>query len=149
MKKFLSVIVVATCVISCNNNSNEPEPKVDTIDNRISWVADFDSSGNLAMKQTDGGPDTLTAAAVISFMNTRYTNVQMHLVKQSRDTIYISIPEATYLTQQMGSSGPEIFFADAVYNLTEIAGVRYVNFQFEEGDHATPGVLNRNSFKEQ
>jgi hypothetical protein len=61
----------------------------------------------------------------------------------------VKIPEATYLTQQMGSSGPTMFFAEAVYNISEIPGIRFINFDFEEGDHAQPGTYTRDDFKDQ
>jgi hypothetical protein len=49
----------------------------------------------------------------------------------------------------MGSTGPTMFLSSAVYNLTEIPGIRYVNFDFEEGDHASPGTFSRESFKDE
>jgi hypothetical protein len=49
----------------------------------------------------------------------------------------------------MGSSGPTTYFAEAVFNLTEIPGIHYVSFDFEEGDHAQPGTFNRESFKDE
>ena len=47
----------------------------------------------------------------------------------------------------MGSTGPELYFAEAVYNLTEIPGIRFINFSLTEGDHAGPDTYSRDSFK--
>ena len=80
-------------------------------------------------------------------MNNNWPHVQLEIVKTSGDTLFIKIPQSTYLTQQMGSSGSITYLAEAVYNLTEIPGIHYVNFDFEEGDHAQPGTFNRDSFK--
>jgi hypothetical protein len=150
MKKYILILASSILVVACgNNNADGPEEKEDTVTALNSWEATLNDSGRLEVKRSEQpGPDSLSAEAVIGFLNKRYPNVQLQLVKTSGDTLYMSIPEATYLTQQMGSSGPQIYFADVVYNLTEIPGIRYVNFNFEEGDHATPAVLNRNSFRE-
>jgi len=75
--------------------------------------------------------------------------VQLAFVKTSGDTVYLKIPDPMYLTQQMGSSGPTIYLAQAVYSLTEVPGIKYVNLDFEEGDHASPGTFNRDSFKDE
>lgn len=148
MKKYI-IISASLFLVCCNNNADEPEEKEDTVAIAYSWEATLSDSGHLEMRKVQGAPDTLTAEAVVDFLNKRYPNVQLQFMKTSGDTVYMSIPEATYLTQQMGSTGPQLYFADVVYNLTEIGGIKYVNFDFEEGDHATPAVLNRDSFKDE
>jgi hypothetical protein len=150
MKSFLLFVTATLLFVCCNNNSNEPEENNDSVTvNRSSWEVMLNDSGYLSFKKVQGsGPDTLTTDAVIQFLNNSNDNVKLQFTKISGDTLYVSIPEATYLTQQMGSSGPQEYFAKVVYNLTEIPGIHYVKFDFEEGDHAAPAVLNRNSFKE-
>ncbi len=148
MRKYIVIISATLLLSACNNNSNEPEEKTDTTTIQ-GWEAGLnDSTGKLELKRTDqAGPDSLTASSVVDFLNKKYPHVQLRWIRNSGDTIYISIPEANYLTQQMGSSGPEVYFADAVYNLTEIPGIHYINFDFQEGDHASPATMNRDSFK--
>ena len=149
MKKYLIIISASLLFVCCNNSSDEPGEKQDTAVAAYSWEASINDSGRLVIyKIEQGGPDTLSVDAVTSFLNKKYSNVQLQFGRISGDTIYMSIPQATYLTQQMGSTGPLVYFADAVYNLTEIPGIRYVRFDFEEGDHASPAVLHRNSFKQ-
>jgi hypothetical protein len=149
MKKYLISMSACFLFVCCNNNSDEPEEKQDTAAVAYSWEVSMNDSGRLIIyKIEEDGPDTLTVESVTGFVNKKYPNVQMQFVKLSGDTLYMYIPQPTYLTQQMGSTGPQVYFADAVYNLTEISGIRYVNFDFEEGDHASPAVLNRESFKE-
>jgi hypothetical protein len=46
----------------------------------------------------------------------------------------------------MGSAGAESFMITTTYSFTELKGINYVSFDFEEGDHAMPGVYNRNSW---
>lgn len=134
---------------ACNNSGKSDESVADTVFGNQAWRATLnDSSGKMDMEKTIiAGPDSLTTTAVIRFLNTRNPNVQLQFVKQSGDTLYISIPESTYLTQQMGSTGAEMYLAESVYNLTEIPGIHNVRYDFEEGDHAEPGVYNRDSFK--
>ncbi|MBM3415963.1 MAG: hypothetical protein FJY20_05860 [Bacteroidetes bacterium] len=133
-----------------SNKKDEPEAaETDTVDAAFNWEASLnDRTGQMeVIKKEEAGPDSLTASAVIAFLYKKNPNVLLQFVKISGDTLYVSIPDAHYLTQQMGSTGPQLYFAEAVYNLTEIPGIRYVNFDFEEGDHASPAVLGRDDFK--
>ncbi len=149
MKNFLLIILASLLLFACGGNSSkQPEPEeADTVA-LYSWEALLnDSTGKMEMKKIEpGGPDSTDAPSMIAYLNSRNPNVQLQWVKISGDTLYVSIPEATYLTQQMGSTGPSLFFAEAVYNLTEIPGIRFVSFDFEEGDHASPGVLSREGY---
>lgn len=144
------VLLMAACG---NNSSGKPETPGDTIESAdvYSWQATLnDTSGRLEMKKVlTGSLDSLSVPAVIRYMNTNYPNVLLKENRQSHDTLFLDIPEATYLTQQMGSSGPTMYFAEAVYNFTEIPGIRFVDFQFEEGDHAQPGTFGRDNFKDE
>jgi len=61
---------------------------------------------------------------------------------------HVEIINAEYLTQRMGTSGAQNYLAAATYSLTEMPGVRRVDFIFPEGDHAAPGVYTRESFRD-
>ena len=145
---FFFIGLMAACG---SNSSDQPADGPDTLAAAYSWKAALnDSTGKLEVKKNElGGADTLTAESVIRYLNARNPNVQLSYLKTSGDTLYVSIPDAHYLTQQMGSTGPQLYFAETVYNLTEVPGIRYINFDLEEGDHAGPGVLNRESFREE
>jgi len=95
------------------------------------------------------GPDSLSPAAVVAYLNSIDSTEKLVLLKISNDTAYLKIPEATHLTQQMGSTGAQLYLAQVIYNLTEIPGIRFVNLDFEEGDHAAPGTYTRESFKDE
>jgi hypothetical protein len=58
----------------------------------------------------------------------------------------IEVINAEYLTQRMGSSGAQAYLAQVTYTLTENPGIQKVNFIFEEGDHAMPGIYVRRDF---
>lgn len=152
MKKLFFSFIIVTLLYACGNNkTDQPATEDDSTNIIYSWEASLnDSTGRLEMiKKESLLPDSLSPQAVIDFLNKKYPNIQTSFIKISGDTVYVKIPEATYLTQQMGSSGPTMFFAEAVYNITEIAGIRNVNFDFEEGDHASPGVFDRTTFNDQ
>ncbi len=150
---FFFFISVGICFFSCNNSADKETTETDSTTTVVvsAWQASLDdSTGKLKMKKVDGsGPDSLTTGSIIRHLNTQYPNIKLEYVRTSNDTLYTKIPEATYLTQQMGSTGPTLYFANAVYNLTEIPGITHVYFDFEEGDHASPGALKRESFKDE
>jgi hypothetical protein len=146
----LSVLII-TCSSCGSNKADAPITDNDSLAENVpfSWEATInDSTQRLEMIKKEGlGPDTLTTLSVINFINTGNPVIKLELVKISGDTVYAKIQEAEYLTQRMGSTGPTMYLAAAVYNLTELPGIRFVNFDFEEGDHAQPGTFNRDSFK--
>jgi hypothetical protein len=150
MKQYFFLYAIILFLVSCGSNqTSEADVNNDTLTQQQSWQASLDdSSGNINLNRSGAPfPDSLTINAVTTFLNSRYPNIQLQVLRQSGDTLYVKIPEATYLTQQMGSTGPELYFGEAVYNLTEIPGIRFINFAMAEGDHASPGTYNRDSFK--
>jgi len=90
--------------------------------------------------------EVLTVELMEKIINKTWPRVQIKYLGTSNDTAFISIPDSEILTQQMGSAGAESFMVSTVYSFTEINGIKYVSFDFEFGDHASPGVFNRNSW---
>jgi spore germination protein GerM len=60
--------------------------------------------------------------------------------------VNVEVINDEYLTQRMGSTGAEEFIAVATFTLTEYDNIKFVNFIFEEGDHAAPGLYSREHF---
>lgn len=150
MKQFLFISGLLLLITSCGSPSDDQTTETtDSLGTQYSWEASLDdSTGNIQMNPTGSlFPDSISVSSMIEMMNKNNPNVQLTFLKISGDTLYLKIPEATYLTQQMGSTGPELYFAEAVYNLTEIQGIKYVNFALAEGDHAGPDIFSRESFK--
>jgi hypothetical protein len=150
--RYLLPLTTLIFILACGSNKSEAEkqkvPEEEEVTATLMWRADIDNDGKISL--THDKPvmyDTLNVDRVIELSNSAYPQVQLKLDRISNDTVFVSIPEATYLTQQMGSTGPTVYFADIVFNLTELPGIRYVSFYFEEGDHATPGVESRESIK--
>lgn len=109
--------------------------KLDTVTQK------FKMTPSAMVNTQDLDPDNVCKA-----LNAKYPEIIAHFVRQSTDTVFVKIPDATYLTQSAGSTGAEIYMAEATYSFTQIPGVNFVNFDFAEGDHAAPGTFKRGDF---
>ncbi|HEX2682617.1 MAG TPA: hypothetical protein VHL77_01715, partial [Ferruginibacter sp.] len=156
-------VLVGILLVACNEKrSGENEAVTDstyTVINRIDtgnlvtdphyfWEAraDDESSRTLLRKSRPLDKDSLTAPVLVSMINERYQGIELQLVKISGDTIFTRIKNATLLTNQMGSSGADIYLTEACFNLTELPGIHYVHIDFKEGEHASPGTYSRIDF---
>lgn len=152
------LIIGTIFFISCNNEvSTEEENVQDTIfteevipfaPDRLPWISDFDTVKNefYMKQQRKVNPDSLTAANLVNDLNAAWENVKLVLLKTSNDTLYVSIPDSEFLGQQMGSSGAQAYMVSTTYNLTELKGIKYVNYAMHGGDHVSPGTFSRKSF---
>ena len=68
------------------------------------------------------------------------------LRKTEPPTVTVEIMNDKYLSEAMGSSGAQDYLAMATFTLTESPGISSVEFVFEPGEHAMPGVYSRESF---
>jgi ABC-type glycerol-3-phosphate transport system substrate-binding protein len=148
-----SLFIMAACMlaIACNNKSDSTEEDDDTTvtTENFYWQSQLnDSTGMLEMMKVTTS-DSISPQAIVAFLNKEHPNIQLEYTHSSNDTVYLRIPDAFYLTQQMGSSGPQMYLSKVVYNFTELPGIKEVTLDFEEGDHASPGTFNRESFKDQ
>lgn len=162
---FLAIAI--TAIFSCNSGDkekNEP-PEVVTTDTVYDYSDSFDTDSILFAKSKSllwhaddsnslklqrpavAGIDTLSAQNILQLINNNYDSIRVDYVKTSHDTIYVHIPNSEMLTENIGSTGAEMFMASTTYSLTELNGVHFVNFDFKEGEHASPGVYDRSYFK--
>jgi hypothetical protein len=98
-------------------------------------------------KPEHGRLDTFSTSRLVQLINKNYPDIELDLIRTSRDTIYVNIPDSKRLTQELGDSGAENYLASATFTLTEKKNIHYVNFVFKTGDHAEPGVYSRKDFK--
>ena len=169
MKKLFYPLMICTLLVAACNSSDqsdtepvetdtitETETVVDSADIARSvtnipslWKVEVqtDNTREKLKKPDNDSVSAMAPQALIDALNQSYPEIHLDLKKISHDTMYIAIPESERLTQQLGSTGAYNYMAIAVYNLTELNNVRFVNFQFKEGDHAAPGTYNRNDFK--
>lgn len=162
--KLLLIGLVA--FISCNNTDTDTDstdggdttylpaevipatteiPKV----NKMIWSASYDSARkDVIVKQNrQVKADTLTAENVIEDINASWDDIKLKLKRVGHDTIYVAIPESESLTQGLGSSGAYGYMGGVTYSLTELPNIKYVNYDFIEGDHLSPGTKKRSDFK--
>lgn len=156
---FLSFIFLFTaCTPSNSNNPNMQDP---TAFEKSYWFI----NDKLKLERTDNNFEQFEdPQAVIVKFNTQLKEKyqmdaedpyylpapQITFKKIEGNTLYVKLENAEYVTQRMGSAGANEFMALATFSLTDIKGVQFVDFEFEEGDHARPGKYSRDSgeFKE-
>lgn len=112
------------------------------------WQPSFeDSSGKLRMERKQPLPaDSLKPEFIIQHLNNSYPKIRLLFDRISNDTIFVKISHSRYLTQQMGSTGADMYLTEATYDLSELTGIEYVNFSFKAGDHAAPGTYCKTDF---
>lgn len=160
MKNYVLLIVITILFIACNSNKDKeasntgdsaiaakPADSSAIKDMHYFWVADIvPQQGLVLTKSRPLSADSLSAPIIIQMFNEMYPEIPVAVNKIAHDSIFIKIGNSKYLTQQMGSSGPEAYFAELTYNLTEVPGINYVDFNFKEGDHAAPATYSRTDF---
>jgi hypothetical protein len=161
MKTNLILPVLILLTIGCNTTqqddkatgdsdekSNSSEHSVVYDPSTAIWSYDFNQQTEefevTQLRPVDS--DTLTGETLENIINKTWPGVQIKFIGTSNDTARISIPDSEVLTQQMGSAGAESFMISTTFSFTELKGIHHVSFDFKEGDHAIPGVYNRNSW---
>jgi hypothetical protein len=157
--KNLLLLTGLLCIVSCHNNSSKEKKYEDTLDEgevelspqeKLPWITDYDTvKAEFFLKQQRKiNPDSLTTDEIVSNINAAWENVKLEFRKISHDTIYVAIPQSEFLTERMGSSGAAEYLASTTYNLTELKNIKFVNYDFEAGDHLNPGTYGRSDFKD-
>lgn len=129
------ILVIMIFLTACNNPNRSK-----IIGQNPIW--DFDCDSILRLQNVNA--DTLTYSKLIKGINDKYLDkVYLEFVKISYDTIFVKIKNSDYLTQQMGICGADQYMISTTFTLTELNDLKYVNFDFEYGDHASPGTYSR------
>jgi len=84
--------------------------------------------------------------SVIFGLNLQYEDIIFEKAGLKKDTLQLKINDSNFLTNQMGSGGQARYLAQAVINLTSIPGIKYVQIDFKEGNHAVPVTWSRKDF---
>jgi hypothetical protein len=126
------------------------------------WYADFEDGPHLvrgkaidrirrdvrmlvsAVNRTDRDPETFRTPG--DHEPTDPPRLKLIAIKD--DVAVVEVINAEYLTQRMGTTGADTFMAEATFTLTEHKDLSSVEFLFEEGDHASPGLYSRKDFLE-
>lgn len=168
MKNKLLLFTIILFTIGCSSGTNETEevteeaevvdtpgisgmedPALSITTKPSLWTVEYEdqSKSEKLKKPEDLQINKLSATDLVNVLNETFADVQLKLNKISHDTIFVEIPDSKKFTQQMGSTGSYNYMATTVFNLTELDNVKYVKFDFKEGDHAGPGVFTREDFK--
>lgn len=162
MKRLLLSLLVIILFASCQNekpveqsssdistdepvtSSKEAEKTLD-----VPWIAIFNDSTQLLeiKKNPVAHPENLNEQDIIDALNLKYPEIKIEAVSREGNKAIVKIVNSVHLTQEMGSTGARTFLAEATYSLTEVNGIEAVDFRFEPGDHAMPGILTRKSFE--
>src|SRR5690606_17085690 len=136
------------CLTACQKESKTADlPQSTSLKTDVTPIWEYDYNTELAVRNRMPATEDLSAANLITLLNHHHKEVSLSFVKVSSDTIFVRVDDATVLTQQMGSAGAAEFMAIVTYTLTELPGIAKVHFEFEPGDHATPGTYDRDFFE--
>ncbi len=164
MKAKLILIGLILMIVSCNPTQREDRVTDDTTEKSeigtessvvydplgAIWSYDYNQETEefKAIQLRPFDRDTLSGETLEKIINKSWPRVQIKFIGTSNDTAFISIPDSEVLTQQMGTTGAESFMISTTFSFTELNGIKYVSFDFEEGDHGVPGVYDRHSWDE-
>ena len=156
MKKILSALFLLSILGSCIQDEKKPITESDLAGITakpleiadVPWAAVLDSaSQKIKMVQSNEVEiRDLDPLNVTEVLVRKYPEMKIIWLAQHQDTAFVSIPDASFLTQSAGSMGADIFMAEVTYSFTEIPGIKFVNFAFKEGEHASPGTYQRRDF---
>ena len=134
--------IIKDSLNQADNSSHVKTDNVEVDDNISIWI--YDSMVDTVIQVRTVKKDTLTSEKLISILNLKYQDkVRLEFMNISHDTIFVKIDNSGYLTQQMGTAGATDYMISATFTLTELPNIEFVNFDFEVGDHASPGTYGR------
>ena len=160
MKTLFTCFMAILLLTNCRNEKSEeqqnvqaenPAPVVSEAEKTLDvpWIAVFNDSTQLLeiKKNPLAHPEKLNEQDIIDALNLKFPEIKLEQVSRNGNIAIVQIKNANYLTEEMGSTGAQAYLAEATYSLTEIIGISAVDFRFIAGDHATPGILTRQSFE--
>ena len=115
----------------------------------VPWNVQINDSTHIMEIRREPAADmtNLQPADIVDALNLKYPETKLAWIKLDGSKAYVTITEATFLTQRSGSEGARAYLAEVTYSLTELEGIKAVQFTFKEGDHARPGVYTRSDFR--
>ena len=136
-----------------NYELNECEEYYDIKNENLSkfyWQSDYDTVKNKEILIKGKLINSLSKSPneLIEILNKRNPKPKIEYIGILSDTIQIRILNDEYLTEQMGTTGAYCYLGETVCTLTENELIKYVRIELDSGSHASPGVYNRNDFKD-
>ena len=137
--------VIIDTLNQADNPSDVKTGNAEIDDNSSIWVYDYMADTIIQLRTVK--KEILTSEKLISIINLKYQDkVRLDFVNILHDTIFVKIDNSEYLTQQMGTAGATVYMISATFTLTELPNIKFVNFDFEVGDHALPGTYGRKGY---
>ena len=79
-------------------------------------------------------------------LNPEYESPGLVLEGMDGDTAVVSLARSNVVTEQMGSTGGQCYFAGVTFSLTSFETIDHVRFEIKEGSHGGPGRYDRADF---
>lgn len=145
---FALLLLITAC--KCNNDKTKPASgdSVLVIPDTL-LVYEVNTEAKTIKKFTEVPDSAFTAQRIINGLNQKYSNVQIQLIKQGNDTLYVSVPNNEFLGERMGSTGASAWFHDVILNLTSVPGINYLQIDMEKRSHAMPGLFKKDGLIQQ
>lgn len=161
IKKFthhfcIPAIIALVLLQACGGPDVKPETKnekddvleeviIEQPDTVLFWTVD--NTNKLKKRVYADSVKITSPESVINGINSIYPSIELEFVKKSGDTVYAHIDKAETLTSDMGSYGASEYISTVVLNLTTLDSIHFVNLDFREGSHATPGVFPKSDYE--
>lgn len=115
----------------------------------VPWNVELNDSTKLMeiRKNSEASMFNLEPIDMVDAINFKYPQIKLEWVKQEGKRAFVKIEDADYLTRESGTEGAMAYLAEVTFSLTEFKGIEEVDFAFQEGDHARPGLYTRENFK--
>ncbi len=154
MIRYLSTLCFVALVVACNNEASKEPGVADATPPQQWFVTDtvivWDCSAEDKDRKKIFSPrDSVTVPeALINGVNKTYSEIKIEFDRLTADTLFVKIPNATWLTDRAGNTGAEQYLSFAALNLLETKGVKYVHFEFTPGVHARPSTWSMTDFSD-
>jgi hypothetical protein len=115
----------------------------------VPWTVELNDSTHMMeiTRNPEASMVNLTPNDMVDAINLKYPQIKLESVKQDGKRIYLKIENSYFLTRESGTEGASAYLAEVTFSFTEFKGIEEVEFVFQEGDHARPGVYTRENFK--
>jgi hypothetical protein len=113
------------------------------------WACDETASQVVPVKEMpSASPEAMIQEINDRFeaLNPEYDPPGLALERMDGDTAVVSLAQANVVTEQMGSTGAQCYFAGVTFSLTSFETIDHVRFEIEEGNHGGPGRYDRADF---
>jgi len=113
------------------------------------WACDEGANQGVRVKELpSASPETMVQELNDWFkaLNPEFESPGLALKGMDGDTAVVSLAQSNVVTEQMGSTGAQCYFAGVTFSLTSFESIDHVRFDIKEGNHGGPGRYDRADF---